>query len=302
MASCKTYAPYVLVLSLFVCNNNTFAHFDKLTPQSRVQIMRDTAFVSLAAAAVSGSLAVYSDISAQKPKGKETAWQKLKRVDWKQVAKVSIGTGAAGALITSIYCYNNAPEWAYNALVDRYSALKIKLQMFTSDPVIQGLMQDNQQELNNACAQESFAVVAAFNYLNKTISSCTEWQKYSENERALIKQNVQALTQCQIPEVAKKAGELFAELNSNISGNYLNSCKSKLQGWIMHIRNSPMYVLELEKTTLLESHAATAAAATKTAAAKELAAHAQQKMATAEQTKATAQLIAAQAKLAQARK
>lgn len=264
--------------------------------------MRDTALVSVAAAAVSGSLAVYSDISAQKPKGKETAWQKLKRVDWKQVAKVSIGTGAAGVLITSIYCYSNAPEWAYNILEHKYAVLKNNLQKFTGGAVIQGLMRNDKTELDKACAQESFAVVAAFKYLDITINSCTGLQKYSENEIASIRQSLQALTQCQIPEVAQKAGELFAELNSNVAGNYLNSCKSHLQSWIINVRNNPMYVLELEKTTLLESHASTAAATTKTAAAKELAALAKQKMAEAEQTKATAQLIAAQAKLAQARK
>lgn len=301
MASCKTYAHSVLVLSLFIFNNHTFAHFDKLTPQSRMNIIRDTVLVSAAAATISGSLAIYSDISAQKPKGKETAWQKLKRVDWKQVAKVSIGTGAAGVLITSIYKYCNAPEWIYNALEDKYDALKSKLQKFTNDPVIQGLMQNNQQELDKACAQESFAVVAAFNYLNKTINCCTDWQKYSENEVASIKQSIEALMMCQNREIANKARELFAEVNSNVSGNYLNSCKSHLQGWIMNIRN-PLYHTELEKSTLLEAHAATAAAATKTAAAQEIAAHAQQKMAAAEQTKAAAQLIIAQAKVAQGRK
>lgn len=298
----KSYVNFVLILSLFISHNPASAYFAELTNATRIKIMRDTALMALASATFAGSLAAASDISQQKAMPKETLWQKLKRVDWKKVATISAGAGAAGGLITSLYSYCNAPEWNFNALEGRYLTLKTNVQGMVNNAVVQGLMGNDQTELNRATAQESFGVVAAFDYLDSMITKFSGWESFSEKEIASIKQSIQPLMVCQIPEVATKARALLVELNASQSVNALRISKAHLQDWMIKVRSNPFYVLELEKKTQMESHVARVAAETKTAAAQELAAQAKHKLAEAEMAKAAAQQISAQAKLAQARK
>lgn len=300
MISFKIHAGSLLALSLLVPHTAVRANFSTLTEQTRTEIIHDSAIAGLAVAAVSGSIALASDISNQSHT-KRTFWQKLQHVDWASVVAISAGFGALGALVCGVYKYNNAPEWAFNDLESRVGIMKDTVQDVANKPIMQAINDnDPLMALEKVCIRDSFPIVSSVDRLNQAVTNLGAVQGYSAKEVASIKANLQSLTHCRVPEVANEATKLLAEFNAeNITGQ-LNDFQTRLQDWIIRIKHSPLYVEQVERKGALDLiHAqayaaqANAESARRMADAQQRSAYAQQRIANAKQTEATARLVEA---------
>lgn len=287
MANSKFYASSLLALTLLVPYTSVRANFSTLTEQTRSEIMHDSAIVGLAVAAVSGSIALASDVSNQSHT-KRTFWQKLQNVDWATVVAVSAGCGALGALVCGIYKYSNAPEWAFNSLSDECKAMQKNLQEVAQGPVIQAVMNNDAQDLKRVCDQTDFPLVACVDRLNQTLMSTAGIAGYSGAEAAHIKKDLEALMHCRVPEVAQEAGKLLAELNASNAVSNLKIFQERLQDWIIDIKNNPSYLQQLEKKADLALMFAKADSARRVADAQQQSAYAQQRIARAKESEANA--------------
>lgn len=179
--------------------------------------------------------------------------------------------------------------------------MKDTVQDVANKPIMQAINDnDPLMALEKVCIRDSFPIVSSVDRLNQAVTHLGAVQGYSAKEVASIKTNLQALTNCRVPEVANEATKLLAEFNAeNITGQ-LNDFQTHLQDWIIRIKNSPLYVQQLERKgafDLMNAQAyaaqANAESARRMADAQQRSAYAQQRIANAKQTEANARLVEA---------
>jgi len=292
MAISKFYTGTFLTISLLVPCTSVRANFSTLTEQTRTEIMHDSAIAGLAVAAVSGSIALASDVSNQSHT-KRTFWQKLQHVDWASVVAISAGCGALGALVCGVYKYSNAPEWAFNSLSDECKAMQKNLQEVAQGPVIQAVMNNDAQALKRVCDQADFPLVACVDRLNQTLMSTAGIAGYSGAEAAHIKKDLEALMHCRVPEVAQEAGKLLADLNGSDAISNLKIFQDRISDWIIALKSNPLYLQQLEKKADIALTFAQADSARRIADAQQQSAYAQHRLANAKQSEANARWVEA---------